>query len=138
MIAALAHYRDADAPDYIEAFCDQLPFHIRSTYGGDTCCTAIDNGDDEVLIIDAGSGLRSMGNAMMANCTGLQVVHIFLSHLHWDHIQGFPFFIPGYIPRNKINFYCVHDEYEAKLRQEAGLAELPRVHRPDERRYRAS
>ncbi|MDP7398495.1 MAG: MBL fold metallo-hydrolase, partial [Lentisphaeria bacterium] len=82
VVDALSRYRDAGAPDDVEAFHDELPFNLRSTFGGDTCCTTIDNGDDEILIIDAGSGIRSKGNDIMANLKGPQVIHIFLSHLH--------------------------------------------------------
>lgn len=125
VVDALSQYHNAGAPDDIEAFYDELPFNLRSTFGGDTCCTAIDNDDNETLIIDAGSGIRSKGNDMMANFKGPQVIHIFLSHLHWDHIQGLPFFVPAFVPGNQIHFHSLHSDYEANLRNQQQWKNFP-------------
>jgi len=70
-------------------------------YGGNTACIEIRVGDGErLLIVDAGSGIRALGNYLMANDLpkGPISADIFLSHTHWDHIMGFPFFTPIYIP----------------------------------------
>ena len=81
--------------DAIRQFIDrELPFSVKGGYGTNTSCTEIINGDDYV-ICDAGTGLRDFGNyAMQQGVQKRQTFHIFLSHLHWDHIQGFPFFCP--------------------------------------------
>jgi len=90
----------------------ELPFSIRGGYGGNTCCIEI-RGQDEYVLCDAGTGLRDFGNyALQAETSGRsgtsREFHIFMSHLHWDHIQGFPFFVPAYIPGNHINIYGFH------------------------------
>ena len=63
--------------------------------GGNTSCVEITDGDTR-LILDAGTGLRGLGNELMAQ--GSVDATILLSHLHWDHIQGLPFFTPIYLP----------------------------------------
>jgi len=77
-------------------------------YGGNTPCTELRIGD-LILIIDAGSGIRELGNSLMAEFKGKPLqAHLFIGHTHWDHIQGLPFFTPLYIPQNKFNIYGVH------------------------------
>jgi len=77
-------------------------------YGGNTSCVEVRSGD-EVLIIDGGSGLRGLGEALMAECAAKGgaplVCHMLFGHAHWDHIQGFPFFVPGYVAGNIIHLY---------------------------------
>jgi len=64
-------------------------------YGGNTSCLEVRNGED-LIIIDAGTGIRPFGSTI--NTNKLKTVHIFLSHTHWDHITGFPFFDPVFDP----------------------------------------
>lgn len=77
----------------------------RSTveYGGNTACVSAEI-DDTILIFDAGTGIRVCGNYLMSLKKKLNGF-IFISHTHWDHIQGFPFFVPAYIPGNKFAMY---------------------------------
>jgi phosphoribosyl 1,2-cyclic phosphodiesterase len=65
-------------------------------YGGNTSCVEVRAGG-HLLVFDAGTGLRQLGLAMMREF-GVRpfTVHLFISHTHWDHIQGFPFFVPAY------------------------------------------
>jgi len=106
----------------IETFIDQsLPFWISGTYGANTSCAEIRHGDD-FLICDAGSGFRDLGNHLIRTygMKGPKDFHIFISHPHWDHIQGFPFFTPIYIPGNRITIYGGHDNIrEAFLTQQS-------------------
>jgi phosphoribosyl 1,2-cyclic phosphodiesterase len=84
------------------------PGAITQKYGGNTACIEIRvGGSDRLIIVDAGSGIRSLGNAMMANDLpkGPLRADIFLSHTHWDHIMGFPFFTPIYIPGSKLKVH---------------------------------
>jgi phosphoribosyl 1,2-cyclic phosphodiesterase len=76
-------------------------------YGGNTTCIDVitDNGDR--IILDGGTGIRQLGLDMM-NSLPLQC-SIFITHTHWDHIQGLPFFTPLFVPGNKVDFYGAFD-----------------------------
>lgn len=77
-------------------------------YGGNGACIELRVGDeDRIVIIDAGSGIRELGNYLMQNDLpkGPICADIFLSHTHWDHIMGFPYFTPIYIPGSKLRVY---------------------------------
>ena len=63
-------------------------------YGGNTACVEIKAGDTP-FIVDAGTGIDALGQALCKNADGPISIHLFLSHAHWDHIQGFPFFCAG-------------------------------------------
>lgn len=70
-------------------------------HGGNTSCVSVDLGDD-IIILDAGTGIRDLGNQLA--CTDKRI-HLFITHTHWDHIQGFPFFAPAYIPGRELTVY---------------------------------
>ena len=77
-------------------------------FGGNTACIEFRFGEEEKLVIlDAGSGIRTLGNHLMKNDLpkGPLNIDLLLSHTHWDHILGFPFFTPIYIPGTRINVY---------------------------------
>ncbi len=65
-------------------------------FGGNTSCVSVDFGSD-MVIFDAGTGLRPLGNSILKS-SPIPHLYLFLSHVHWDHIQGFPFFGPSYQP----------------------------------------
>jgi phosphoribosyl 1,2-cyclic phosphodiesterase len=71
-------------------------------YGGDTTCVELRiNG--EIIVIDAGSGIRNLGGALLKESAGKPIELTLLNtHTHWDHIQGFPFFAPAFIKGNRI------------------------------------
>lgn len=82
------------------------PHTVR--YGGNTPCIEVRfRALNRHIIIDAGSGIRELGYRMMARDTvdGPISTEIFLTHTHWDHIMGFPFFVPIYVPGTKIKVY---------------------------------
>lgn len=98
--------------DEIDAFIETLPFDIKGSYGSNTPCVQIDGGE-EVIICDAGSGIRDLGNLLVSQGPKMpKVINILISHLHWDHIQGFPFFIPAYIQGVTINIWGCHHTIE--------------------------
>ncbi|PKN52627.1 MAG: MBL fold metallo-hydrolase [Deltaproteobacteria bacterium HGW-Deltaproteobacteria-13] len=70
-------------------------------YGGNTTCLEIRTKDDKILIVDAGSGMREAGNSLMAG--GHHDFTLLLTHAHWDHIIGFPFFKPIYSSKTNLN-----------------------------------
>lgn len=73
----------------------------RAAVGGNTACLEVRCGD-ELLILDAGTGLRGLGGELM-RAGGAPRATLLLSHLHWDHIQGFPFFVPAFVPGARID-----------------------------------
>jgi phosphoribosyl 1,2-cyclic phosphodiesterase len=73
-------------------------------HGGNTSCVEVRAGDT-LLVFDAGTGLRELGVHLGRNTDSALTVHLFLSHPHWDHIQGFPFFGPAYLPSTTIYVY---------------------------------
>jgi phosphoribosyl 1,2-cyclic phosphodiesterase len=76
------------------------------TFGGNTSCVEIRTAANQSIILDAGSGIRNLGQLLMKEAAGNPIkANLFLTHFHWDHIQGLPFFAPIYFPSNKISFY---------------------------------
>ena len=80
-----------------------VPGATTAKYGGNTPCVEIRCGD-KIIILDAGSGIRELGNVLMKEMP--IEANILLSHLHWDHIQGFPFFTPAFCEESKINLFA--------------------------------
>ncbi|NJK91153.1 MAG: MBL fold metallo-hydrolase [Blastochloris sp.] len=76
---------------------------VTTRYGGDTTCVSIDSGEHRI-ILDGGTGLRLLGLEMMKENRPWDC-HFFFSHVHWDHIQGFPFFLPSFTPGNRFTLY---------------------------------
>jgi phosphoribosyl 1,2-cyclic phosphodiesterase len=105
---------DIASPESREKFLAELPPWLYGTIGGNTPCVSVSNGDPKNRIIfDCGSGIREMGLAMVREKPAPTHYDIFLSHLHWDHIQGLPFFAPGYNPSVKLDFYSPMKNLEA-------------------------
>ena len=72
-------------------------------YGGDTTCVEIRTKNDDIIIIDAGTGIRKLGNKLIEE--ERKRYHVILTHAHWDHLMGFPFFKPIYNKSTRIIFY---------------------------------
>lgn len=112
----------------VRAFVHKLPLPQRGTFGGNTSCVDVMAGDTR-LVFDAGSGLKALGTRLLADGFGAGTgeIHIFMSHTHWDHIQGFPFFVPAYIPGNKIHIYGCHTRLKQRFttQQKSELFPIP-------------
>jgi len=108
---------DLSDPNAISAFVASLPFAIRGTTGGDTSCLEVRSAGN-LLIFDCGSGIRQLGFELMKQefGRGQGVAHVIISHTHWDHMLGWPFFVPAFIPGNKIYIYGVHKDLEQRFR----------------------
>lgn len=76
------------------------PYTVR--IGGNTSCVEVQTADQEVLILDAGTGIRLLGQELAWRCPGPISAVLLLSHTHWDHIQGFPFFSPARQRQNRL------------------------------------
>ncbi|MBI4020248.1 MAG: MBL fold metallo-hydrolase [Candidatus Aenigmarchaeota archaeon] len=92
-------------------------------YGGNTSCVEVMLPGHEI-ILDAGTGIKPLGNELMKrgfapgeDKKGHGELYVLLSHTHWDHIQGFPFFVPAYIEGNKIHVYAQQKDVEEMKRQ---------------------
>lgn len=100
----------------IEEYVDQLPVEMKRFVGSNTSCVYV-SVDGKHIILDAGSGIRRLGEVLMKRefGDGHGEAHIFLSHTHWDHIMGFPFFAPSYKSGNNITIYGVHNGLEQRI-----------------------
>jgi len=114
---------DRDIDDYL----DGLDIAVSGTYGGHSPCVELETGGNEYVLCDLGSGLRPFGQAAIARHgpAAPQTYHIFVSHVHWDHIMGLPFFTPAYIPGNRVRFYGGHPWLEAALRRQQDNPSFP-------------
>ncbi len=90
-------------------------------FGGNTTCMEIRGPHGERIIIDAGTGIRSLGLAINQDPQP-QDVHLFFTHFHWDHIQGLPFFVPLFRSGNNLAFHSFPDGDEIRKRLERQMA----------------
>ena len=75
--------------------------------GGNTSCVEVQAADGTRLVLDCGTGARTLGYALAAEAAGEPgEIHVLLSHFHWDHLQGLPFFAPLYTPGQTVRFYA--------------------------------
>jgi phosphoribosyl 1,2-cyclic phosphodiesterase len=74
-------------------------------YGGNTSCVELTTPSGGILVLDCGTGARSLGNQLLARAAGPVSATILITHTHWDHIQGFPFFAPLFRPENHFKVY---------------------------------
>jgi phosphoribosyl 1,2-cyclic phosphodiesterase len=75
-------------------------------FGGNTSCVELTTSAGETLILDCGTGARVLGTDLIRRATGPVRASILLGHTHWDHIQGFPFFTPVFVPGNEFDVYA--------------------------------
>jgi phosphoribosyl 1,2-cyclic phosphodiesterase len=129
ILAALQGARGLDlvTPEAMEAYVDGLGFEVAGTYGGHSSCVQLDVGSSEHFILDLGTGVRPLGQHMLARFGAVapQTYHVFMSHLHWDHIMGLPFFTPVYIPGNRIVIHSCHPHVEFALRRQQAEPSFP-------------
>ena len=77
-------------------------------YGGNTACVELRLDNNTLFIFDCGSGLRALGKSLASEFAGRPIqAHIFLTHFHWDHLQGIPSFVPFYNKENTFFFYSL-------------------------------
>ena len=76
-------------------------------YGGNTSCVSLRPSSNGLIVLDCGTGARNLGNTLLDGAFGKGAgeASILLSHAHWDHIQGFPFFVPLFLPGNKFHIF---------------------------------
>jgi len=87
------------------------PGNKAHIYGGNTTCFEIRSEKNNLIIIDAGSGIRLLGKEILED-KNRKDIHLLLTHAHWDHLMGFPFFTPAYF--SKYNIYVRGGKYAKK------------------------
>jgi len=129
LAAALLGAQEVDLGDRdaVQEYVAGVPPLVRGTVGGNTPCISVEVGD-EWIILDAGSGLRNLGVELMKRefGRGQGVAHILISHTHWDHIQGFPFFTPTFVPGNRITIYSPVSDIEQRFRDQQAPEYFPK------------
>jgi phosphoribosyl 1,2-cyclic phosphodiesterase len=98
-------------------------------YGGNTACLELRTDDDNLVIFDAGTGIRELGLALAANQNGTPIRgDLFFSHAHWDHIQGLPFFTPAFQKGNQFRLFgspALERRLDMVLRQQMSPVVFP-------------
>ncbi len=124
---------DLTDPQVVEAFIARLSLE-GSTVGSNTTCVTIEL-DDDLIIFDAGSGIRELGEALMDRKSdfaqkfsfyqGKGHAYLFFTHTHWDHIQGLPFFRPMNIDGNVFDIYHIHAHVPTVLARQMEYQTFP-------------
>jgi phosphoribosyl 1,2-cyclic phosphodiesterase len=98
-------------------------------YGGNTTCVEVRTDDDHLIILDAGTGIRELGRALVVAADGSPISgDVFFSHAHWDHIQGLPFFTPAFQAGNHFRLWGAPSllrSLEVVLRQQMSPVVFP-------------
>lgn len=127
LVAALLHLGqnpnfslDLSSREAVTQWVEALPPSLSSLVGGNTPCVEMTTQNGELFILDFGSGARALSDELVRGRFGRGEgrAHLFLSHLHWDHIQGWPFFRPAYIEGNEFDLYARHDDVEELLKKQ--------------------
>ena len=84
------------------------PCEANSRYGGNTACVALEVAGEDPIVLDLGTGLRLFGDTQPTD--GTFRGHAFVTHIHWDHVQGLPFFVPALKAGSQLDIYGPHQE----------------------------
>ncbi|HZR67964.1 MAG TPA: MBL fold metallo-hydrolase [Burkholderiales bacterium] len=126
LVAASGH--DVGTIEKARAWLERGPGSaLGHTFGGDSPCVQLEAGAAEYVLCDLGTGARVFANRVLQRHgpASPQVFHVFMSHLHWDHIMGFPFFTPAYLPGNRIVIYGCHRDLEHAFRRQHAAPSFP-------------
>jgi len=82
---------------------------LNDSFGGNTSCVEVRSSNDDLILLDMGTGLRNFGNSLLKENSNVKNINVFLSHYHYDHILGFLMFIPLFVDKFNINIYAPGD-----------------------------
>ncbi len=129
VIAALkgATGRAFASDDELTAYVEGLDLAVSGTYGGHSPCVEIVTDGPDSVLCDLGTGARPFGQSVLARYgfATPRTYHVFMSHVHWDHIMGFPLFTPAYVPGQRIRIYGAHAELESAFRRQHAAPSFP-------------
>ena len=113
-------------PGELDRFWRRVPASAKITFGGNTSCVEVRQGN-HVVILDAGSGLCPLGHHIgrSRDLAYRSPYHIFLTHYHWDHIMGFPFFRPAYQPGNRVVIHSASPNAAGFFRKQQSIPFFP-------------
>lgn len=118
---------DIVSEDSIDRFIGTLPMSVRGSYGGNSTCIQVKPDNGEVIIIDCGTGIRDLGKELMGGAfgKGKGIGNILMTHTHWDHIQGIPFFVPFYVPGNRFSIYSPYGDMKDRIEYQQVFTHFP-------------
>lgn len=113
----------------IDAFIDSLPLELANVFGGNTTCVSVTSASGELFILDCGTGIRALGDRLIKedHYRGKALMNFFITHSHWDHIQGFPFFKPAWVSGNRIVFHAPFPDLESRFNYQHDFRFFPRT-----------
>jgi len=100
-----------------QRFLSELPGELFGTVGGNTACIELRTDANTVIVFDTGTGLRDLEQRVKKTRESIDEYHIFLSHFHYDHLLGLPYFGAMYNPRGKVTFYSPFPAMEQNLKR---------------------
>jgi len=113
---------EAEAREFIDR---ELDFAGSHTFGGASPCVEVERPGAAPVILDLGSGVRGLGTRDMVRGKQPRIYNVIMSHMHWDHIMGFPFFAPAYVAGNHIRIHGCHADLEYALRRQQDTPSFP-------------
>ena len=102
-----------------------VPGEKTAKYGGNTSCVEVRSDDGTLIILDCGTGVRDLGLHLLKSQEKRLRIHLLIGHTHWDHIQGFPFFTPAFLPHVELNIYAPLGFQRSVADALAGQMEFP-------------
>src|SRR5438132_2304595 len=102
-----------------------VPGERTAKFGGNTSCVEVRSDDGTLIILDCGTGIRDLGLHLLKSQEKRLRIHLLIGHTHWDHIQGFPFFTPAFLPHVELNIYAPLGFQRSVADALAGQMEFP-------------